>query len=274
MTSRTEESRPARSAPYGTSNGIPACASVRLARTIRWATVGSEESTARAISAVVRPPSSRSVSAIRASADSTGWQTVKISRSRSSSMSSGPAGSGGGTSSSARPTSASLRAYVSRRRTRSTARCLAVAMSQAPGRSGTPDPGHCSRAATSASCASSSAMPMSRTMRVTPAMIRADSIRNTASTVLAVSAPPASAPPASVAPASRSVTITHQSSRHPGGQTVRPGRRRPPGHASGGVAASSICRSSAPTVQLPGWTSRKRRVHSTASAMSLHWMIA
>ena len=45
------------------------------------------------------------------------------------------------------------------RRTRSMARRLAVAMSQAPGLSGTPDCGHCSSAATSASCASSSAMP-------------------------------------------------------------------------------------------------------------------
>ena len=37
------------------------------------------------------------------------------------------------------------------------ARCLAVAMSQAPGLSGTPDSGHCSSAATSASWARSSA---------------------------------------------------------------------------------------------------------------------
>ena len=39
---------------------------------------------ARAISSVVRPPSRRSVSATRASVDSTGWQAVKIRRSRSS----------------------------------------------------------------------------------------------------------------------------------------------------------------------------------------------
>src|SRR5215470_5294507 len=61
------------------------------------------------------------------------------------------------------------------------ARCLAAAMSQAPGLSGMPDSGHCSRAATSASCASSSATPTSRTMRVRAAMILADSIRQTAS---------------------------------------------------------------------------------------------
>jgi hypothetical protein len=57
----------------------------------------------------------------------------------------------------------------------------AVVMSQAPGLSGTPDSGHCSSAVTSASCASSSATPTSRTIRVSPAMSRADSIRQTAS---------------------------------------------------------------------------------------------
>src|ERR1700730_11348526 len=61
------------------------------------------------------------------------------------------------------------------------ARCLAAAISHAPGLSGIPDCGHCSSAATSASCASSSATPMSRTIRVSPAMIRPDSIRQTAS---------------------------------------------------------------------------------------------
>jgi hypothetical protein len=61
------------------------------------------------------------------------------------------------------------------------ARCLAVAISQAPGLSGIPDSGHCSRAATRASCASSSARPTSRTIRVRAAMILPDSIRQTAS---------------------------------------------------------------------------------------------
>ena len=56
------------------------------------------------------------------------------------------------------------------RRSWSIARCLAVAISQAPGLSGTPARGHCSSAATSASCASSSARPTSRTMRARPAI--------------------------------------------------------------------------------------------------------
>src|ERR1700693_3791804 len=54
-------------------------------------------------------------------------------------------------------------------------------MSQAPGRSGTPSAGHCSSAATRASCASSSAVPMSPTTRASPAMSRADSMRQIAS---------------------------------------------------------------------------------------------
>ena len=58
--------------PAGTSNGTRASASVRLARTIRWATVGSGTRNARAISSVVRPPSRRSVSATRASVERTG----------------------------------------------------------------------------------------------------------------------------------------------------------------------------------------------------------
>src|ERR1051325_4901009 len=65
------------------------------------------------------------------------------------------------------------------------ARCLAVPMSQAPGLSGIPESGHCSSAATSASCARSSATPMSPTMRANPAMSLADSIRQTASMVSA-----------------------------------------------------------------------------------------
>src|SRR5215510_8843931 len=67
------------------------------------------------------------------------------------------------------------------------ARCLPVAMSHAPGRSGIPDSGHCSKAATNASWASSSATPTSRTMRVRPAISLADSILQTASMARCVS---------------------------------------------------------------------------------------
>ena len=60
---------------------------------MRWAIVGSGTRNARAISSVVSPPSRRSVSATRASVDSTGWQAVNISRSRSSPTSSSSAAS-------------------------------------------------------------------------------------------------------------------------------------------------------------------------------------
>src|SRR5438132_1217878 len=88
---------------------------------------------------------------------------------------------------SSRPSSSCLRSRSLFRRKLSIARCFAVAMSQAPGLSGMPDSGHCSRATTRASCASSSARPTSRTMRVRPAMILADSILQTASIARCVS---------------------------------------------------------------------------------------
>ena len=49
-------------------------------------------------------------------------------------------------------------------------------MSQAPGLSGTPESGHCSRAATSASWARSSASARSWVIRVRPATSRAASV--------------------------------------------------------------------------------------------------
>ena len=61
------------------------------------------------------------------------------------------------------------------------ARRLAAAISQAPGLFGTPVFGHSASAVTSASCASSSARPTSRTIRARPAMSLARSIRKTAS---------------------------------------------------------------------------------------------
>src|SRR6266487_1927960 len=60
-------------------------------------------------------------------------------------------------------------------------------MSQAPGLFGTPDTGHCSSAATSASWARSSATPISRTIRARPAMSLGDSILQTASMARCVS---------------------------------------------------------------------------------------
>src|SRR6266567_8024226 len=186
MTSSTEASRLASSPGAGMTNGTFFSARVRLARTMRCAIVGSGTRNALAISYVVRPPIRRRVSAARASADSTGWQAMKISRSRSSLMWSSILSTSGSPNVSARVsmsrlTSCNFCSYRTRRRTRSIARCFAVAISQAPGPSGTPWTGHCSSAITRASCASSSAAPTSPVMRARPAMRRGDSIRQTAS---------------------------------------------------------------------------------------------
>ena len=60
-------------------------------------------------------------------------------------------------------------------------RRLAIAISHAPGLRGMPSAGHCSSAATSASCARSSARPTSRVMRASAAISFGDSIFQTAS---------------------------------------------------------------------------------------------
>ncbi len=163
---------------------------------MRCATVASGMRKARAISSVVNPPRSRSVSATRASAERIGWQAMKIRRSRSSSIrppsrsasiaSSAPSSSASGALySDVRSPSSSryLRSRRTLRRIRSIARRFAAVINHAAGFRGTPDCGHCSSAATNASCASSSANPTSRTNRVRPAISLADSIRQTASIV-------------------------------------------------------------------------------------------
>src|ERR1044071_9212693 len=190
-TSSMEERRASSAAPRGTSKGTRASESVRLARTMRWAMVGSGRRKARAISAVVKPPSRRSVSATRASVERTGWQAVKMRRSRSSPMSSSRVSSKSGAArskaSSSRPSSSCLRSSIFLLRNTSRARCLAAAISHAPGFSGTPDSGQRSSAVTSASCANSSASPTSRTSRARPAMSLADSILQTVSMARCVS---------------------------------------------------------------------------------------
>src|SRR5688572_16838769 len=153
---------------------------------MRWAIVGSGTRNARAISSVLSPPSRRRVNATCAGVDSTGWQAVNTSRSRSSpigssSLSRCASSALSCSASSSRASSSCLRCSSLLRRRRSIARCLAVAMSQAPGWSGTPVSGQRSSAATSASCASSSARPTSRTMRASVAISLADSMRHTAS---------------------------------------------------------------------------------------------
>ena len=78
-TARTRASRSGSAASRGTAKGMPASRILRLARTRRCGIVVSETRKARAISGVCRPPTSRRVSATRASSASAGWQQVKIS---------------------------------------------------------------------------------------------------------------------------------------------------------------------------------------------------
>src|SRR6188508_3170078 len=190
MTSSTEGSRPARSAPRGTSKVNPAFAIAFFARTMRCAIAASLDRKARAISSVVRPPTTLRVSAARASGDSRGWQAVKMRPSSSSPRSSSMAASIAAAApsrvtllyaGSVRAISWCLRSRILSRRKASMARRLATAISQAPGLAGTPVLGHSDRATTSASCASSSARSTFRTTRARPAMSLARSMRKVAS---------------------------------------------------------------------------------------------
>ena len=122
------------------------CASaiLRLARTMRLPIVGSATRNARAISPVVMPPSTRSVSATRADGSKAGWQQVKISRSRSSTIA--LSSSMSGSSSALRRVNSARRSARSAtdrsRRRRSIARRRAAVVSHAPGFAGTPSRCH------------------------------------------------------------------------------------------------------------------------------------
>ncbi|CAM5713977.1 hypothetical protein SCALM49S_08537 [Streptomyces californicus] len=137
----------------------------RLARLIRCAIVASGTRWARAISAVVRPPTARRVSAIWAAGESAGWQhrTSRVSVSSSEGARSGPPGaaSGGGvTKASAGVSAAAVFSRLRRAsslRSRSVSRREATRISQPRGLSGIPSRGHCPAAAIRASWTASSA---------------------------------------------------------------------------------------------------------------------
>ena len=153
---------------------------MRLARTMRCAMALSLLRKARAISAVLRPPRLRRVSATRASIASAGWQQVKISRRRSSAISPSPSpgtASGSACSASSRSSAASLSRSTPSRRRRSIARLRATWVIQAPGLAGTPSRGQRSRATTKASWTASSATSKSPVTRISVATARPDSCR-------------------------------------------------------------------------------------------------
>ena len=76
-TCKTTVSRCSRSGPFGILNGTPLSATCTLARVIRRVMVASGTRKARAISAVVSPPTARRVSAICEAGDSAGWQHLR-----------------------------------------------------------------------------------------------------------------------------------------------------------------------------------------------------
>src|SRR5215218_3216784 len=157
---------------------IRAALILRLARTRRWAIVGSATRKDLATSLVDRAPSSRRVSATCASVESAGWQQVKMRRNRSSSTDSTSSGLpepwSPGESTATSPSSSRPRAS---RRRRSMARLRAVVVIQPPGLGGRPSPGHLRRAMANASCTASSATSMSAKTRIRAATDRPDSSR-------------------------------------------------------------------------------------------------
>src|ERR1700722_1354725 len=155
--------------------------------------VGSGTRNARAISAVLSPPSSRSVSATCALAARAGWQQVKISRSLSSRTAATSSGTSCCSCSSAAWACRSSR--EASRRSRSMARRRAVVMIHPAGLGGSPSAGQRWTATAKASWTASSATSMSPKLRTRTATARPYSSRNTRSTpasgkpVTAVSAP-------------------------------------------------------------------------------------
>src|SRR5688500_18130344 len=152
-----------------------------FARTSRCAIVASGTRNARATSAVVSPPRSRSVSATCTFGASAGWQQVKIRRSWSSCTTS----SSSTALDSSRARSSIAAAWRSSRdasrRKRSTARLRAVVMIHPAGFGGTPLRGHRSSAAVNASCTASSAASMSPQTRTSTDTARPYSSRKTRS---------------------------------------------------------------------------------------------
>src|SRR5579884_882335 len=161
---------------------MPASRIFRLARNSRWPSVCSATSSARAISAVVRPPSVRSGSASCASSASAGWQQVKMRRRRSSRIVSASTSSSSSATSGAGPSSAYFAASARWRRHPSIAFRLAAAAIQAAGLGGTPLRGQRSSATAKASWMASSAASKSPKERISAAATRPYSSRKTAST--------------------------------------------------------------------------------------------
>ncbi len=131
-----------------------------LARVMRRVIVASGTRKARATSAVVRPPTARSVSAICEAGDSDGWQDMnrRMSVSSESVVASSAAGASHSSGSMRWTTSFSRRWRPCSLRSRSVSRREATVISHARGLAGMPSLGHWVAAASSASWVASSAV--------------------------------------------------------------------------------------------------------------------
>ena len=160
---------------------MPASRIFRFARTSRCAIAGSVTRNACAISVVVSPPTSRSVSATRLSAASAGWQQVKTSARRSSGIAVTSSSSSGmrleprerlGLPAEDRVAPDAVDRPVARGRD-----------DPGAGSARQPSRGHRSSAVANASCTASSASSRSPRTRVRIATARPHSSRKTCSTV-------------------------------------------------------------------------------------------
>ena len=153
---------------------------------------------AAAICPVDRPQTDRRVRATRAETSSAGWQhknmRLRVSAARGEASCPVP------DSLASRIEAASLVPRMASRRRRSRALWRATPMSQPRALSGTPVDGHCSRAATHASCTASSAAPRSPVRRHTVATAAHQCLRISSSSAALTPAP---APPRSGGPRPR-----------------------------------------------------------------------
>ena len=138
-------SRCSRSGPFGILNGTPLSATCTLARVIRRVMVASGTRKARAISAVVSPPTARRVSAICEAGDSAGWQHRNSRMSVSSDSAAGVSAAGASHSAGGicRAAASSRRCLACSLRSRSVSRREATVISQPRGLPGMPSAGHC-----------------------------------------------------------------------------------------------------------------------------------
>ncbi len=122
-----------------------------LARLIRWAIVASGTRNARAISAVVKPPTARNVNAIAEAGVNAGWQHMKRRTSVSSSCGAVSMAVGSVLWAASSATSLSRWRRADSLRMWSAIRRKATCVSHARGLSGRPSRGHCIAAASDAS---------------------------------------------------------------------------------------------------------------------------